>query len=115
MGDQLSHGMQLASPLNSVGQEYEAVVAAMRTIQDDITWDNCVARLINEGDIQKANRHNGRQEGRGGHGSGGPSGIRALNVGPTKGAGGCFDFSKGGNLAADCPGGDQRLDDEDKR
>ena len=115
MGEQLSEGMQLTTLVNSVSHDYEAVVTAMRTLQDDLTWDNCVARLIDEGDRQKANRQNGRQSGRGGREQGGPSGSRALKVGTAKETRKFFSCNKRGHLSADCQEEDQRLEDEDRK
>lgn len=38
--------MQLTALFNSVSSECDSVVTVMRTLQDDLIWDTCVARLI---------------------------------------------------------------------
>lgn len=62
MGEQLSEGMQLTALINSVSFEYDAVVTALHTLQYNLTWDGCVARLIDEGDSKKAGRQGSRRK-----------------------------------------------------
>lgn len=39
MGENLSEGIQLTTLLNSVCSDYDSIVTAMRTLQDDLNWD----------------------------------------------------------------------------
>lgn len=110
MGETLSAGMQLSTLLNSVSSECDAVVTAMRTLQDDLTWDTCVTRLIDEGDRQNASRHITAHASRGRRDREGTGGSRALKVDQRNETRKCYNCSQRGHLAAHC--GDENLRDE---
>lgn len=108
--------MQLTALLNSISYEYESVVTSMQTLQDYWNWDGCVARLIDEGDRQKAGRQGNRNKEK--RDPGGSPNSRALKVGAFKEESKCYSCKKRGNLADDCsedPGKDSGEDKPEKK